>query len=282
MSFVFAEKNDKSLDIYSDTKIMLTDNAIAYFSGEQMDLLKKYGIVKTTIICPQISISFAGNDLFLASKLFEQLYEKRVFSTEDVIEMAFEIHKSAKKDDIEFIIASCEDKQLSLNCIKDGNIQYNCAFAWIGSYQAHCRFQEYRLRDNLGSAHERTVAAFLDVISGCGDETVGGFVTHVNYNSSKDCIQYSEEVTFRSSKQQNVKQGEAIHFYLNAEDGGCTYRQIPVSCEEMLLIIDQIKPQILYSRNKRCTKKDVLNKQLFSLMLPMLVCQNEKGEFVRC
>ena len=78
MSFVFAEKNNNTLNIHCDTKIGLDDSSIPLYSCEQKEAIEKYGIVKTTIICPEISISFAGNNIHLASKLFVQLSEKKL------------------------------------------------------------------------------------------------------------------------------------------------------------------------------------------------------------
>ena len=51
-----------------------------------------------------------------------------------------DIHKSAEQDDIEFIIASCENDQRLLYCIKNDDLEENCDFCWIGSAQAHNQF----------------------------------------------------------------------------------------------------------------------------------------------
>ena len=140
MSFIYAEKCNEIINIHCDTKIYLDSFAGASFSREQIELVNKYGIVKTTIICPEISISFAGNKIYLAAELFRRLYEKRIITTQDVINMAYEIHRSGEINEIEFIIASCEDGDLSLHCIKEHEVHRDCPFAWIGSPMAHCEF----------------------------------------------------------------------------------------------------------------------------------------------
>ena len=282
MSFIYAEKIEKSLHIYSDTKISFNNNSGASFSKEQMVLLNKYGIIKTTIICPTICISYAGNNIFLASELFLKLYEKRTVSLQDVLDLAMEIHLSAKKDDIEFIISSCEDNELLLHCIKEGELQSNCSFAWIGSVQAHRLFQSIRLSGNNKKASDRTSTAFAEVVSSGKDETVGGLMIEVIYKESNNCFQYEERWEYNSSKAQTVKAGETVKWYLDAKDGGFSYQQIPISCEEVIIAIDQMDSQILYSRNHRCTQKDTENTQLFSLMLPLLVRRDESGQYVRC
>lgn len=57
----------------------------------------------------------------------------RTFSTKDVVNKAHEIHLEGNNNDIEFIVASCEDGDLSLHCIKEHEVFKNCSFAWIGS-----------------------------------------------------------------------------------------------------------------------------------------------------
>ena len=70
MSFVYAEKitvnGQKTINIHGDTKIGLSDDAKLNFSIEEIDLIKRYGIVKFTILGETISIAFAGNKIFLA------------------------------------------------------------------------------------------------------------------------------------------------------------------------------------------------------------------------
>ena len=281
MSFVYAEKWNGTLSIHCDTKLSIDSLAEASFSHEQKDLIRKFGIVKTTIICPEIGISFAGNNTFLASKLFSQLYEAKSFTTQDVIDMAFSIHSSGNTDDIEFIISSCEDGVLSLHCIKEGCIQRDCQLAWIGSPIAHREFQELRLKNNSGKASDRTSTAFLEIVQGCSDDSVGGFHITAGYNALSKTMGYQECKTFQNSKPQVVQVGEEIRFYMDAQDGGFSFEQIPVTFEDLLLKIDQMEPVILYSRRLRMCDRDRNNPQLFSLMLPMLICEDGNGGWKR-
>lgn len=281
MSFVFAEKDHDIFHIYCDTKIGLEKITRANISEEQQILIEKYGIAKTTIISSEISVSFAGN-IFLASELFLQLYKKRVFSVKDVVDMAKEVHMNASPDEIEFIIAGCEDKQQVLFCIKDRKVQENCDFCWIGSSQAHSMLQKYRLESNHPQISDITPLGFFDVVNGCGDDTVGGLTITVVYDKDTNSIKYDSNEVINSSKPQVLKPGEKIKMYLSAFDGGFSQRQIPISCEEFILEIDQMGPSVLYSRNKRCTEFDMKNDQLFSLMLPMLIKKDNNGRWVRC
>ena len=80
MSFVYAEKVGKSIAIYCDTKITSGSGNSSLFSPKMQELVYRYGIVKTTIICPEIAISYAGS-ISKASKLFRVLYKKNRFYT---------------------------------------------------------------------------------------------------------------------------------------------------------------------------------------------------------
>ena len=279
MSFVYAEKWGDTFDVHCDTKIDL-EKAPVSFSSEQARLIDKYGIVKTTIICPEISISFAGNDIFRASLLFHRLFEKKTFTTNEVVDMAYETHMEGDINGIEFIVASCENNVLSLHCIKEHSIDRDCQFAWIGSPVAFQEFQEKRLKFNEGKASDRTSTAFLDVVQGCSDKSVGLFHITAGYYPFEKSIRYRECKVLQSSKQQNVLLGDAIRFFLNPADGGFSYEQIPISCEELMLQFDQMDPAVLYSRRLRITNSDLKNDQLFSLMLPMLI-KEENGSWMR-
>ena len=281
MSFVYAEKKNDTIDIYCDTKMGFDNFAGASFSEEQLKCINKYGIVKITLICPEIGIGFAGNNIYLASELFYRLYDKRVFTTNDVVEMAYDIHMRSKDNDIEFIIASCENGSLSLHCIKERMKFCDCPFAWIGSPVAHKEFQVLRNQNNLGKASDRTSTAFLEVVQTCSDETVGGFCISAGYNSWTKTLGFRERKTFQTSKEQMVKPGDAVKFYMDAEDGGFSFEQIPCSIEDLLLIIDQMEPAVLYSRRLRMNERDIKNTQLFSFMLPMVVYEDEAGNWKR-
>lgn len=152
MSLVFAEKKNVNeqeiISIHCDTKIGLLDGVGANFSIDEINLIKKYGMVKISIIGTTMCISFAGNNIFLAADLFSQLCKIRVFSVEEAVECAYSVHKGAMSpSDIEFIICSADDDVLRIDCVKDGKIINDCPSAWIGSYDAFRAFQGIRYSD---------------------------------------------------------------------------------------------------------------------------------------
>ena len=287
MSFVYAEKkkviDQETITLHCDTKIGLPVDARANFSVEEINLIKKYGIVKFSILGPTISIAFAGNKIFLAAKLFKQLSELKTFSVEQAIDKAYAIHCDAEHySDIEFIICSADDNILRIDCIKDGSIQHNCSSAWLGSYDAFCEFQRIRTSDSTKTPMEMTDRAFDSVVEGCGDDSVGIFHISASYRTDLNCFLYSEKVSFYSDKKQIVMPGENVKFFLDPSDGGFSIWQVPCNYESLIIKIDQMEPMILYSRAHRLAESNSDNPNLFGLMLPMLVKQNEKGEIVRC
>ena len=277
MSFVYAEKSDQSIEIYCDTKITPGTAKGALFSPKMQQLIDQYGIVKTTIICPKIAISYAGN-ISKASRLFYALNEKKSFSTEEVLKMAVDISKSDIPNDTDFIVASCENNQLSLGYVKDGLCSQDCQNVWIGSEIAHKEFQKGRLENNKGKASDRTSTAFLDIVQGCSDKTVGGFPIHVRTIDEKFAYNYSK--TFQIEKEQLVKPGKAIVFDMRNSEGGFSFEQLPISEEEFMLKFDQMPQALLYSRKKRIPE-EANNHMLFGLMLPMLLFEDESGVWRR-
>ena len=287
MSFVYAEKktviDQEIITIHSDTKIGLPDDAKANFSVEEIDLINKYGIVKFSIVGPTMCIAFAGNKIFLAAKLFAQVCELKTFSVEEAVERAYIVHNDADHySDIEFIICSADDNVFRIDCIKDGSVQRNCSSAWLGSYKAFREFQRIRMSDPAKTPTEMTDSAFESVVQGCLDDSVGRFYISGRYRPDLKSFWYSERLALHSVKEQTVKAGEAIKFFLAPSDGGYSYRLIPCGVDSLLMDIDQMEPMILYSRGHRLVESNINNPNLFGLMLPMLVKQKENGEIVRC
>ena len=140
---VYAEKLDEVIFIYCDTKITHGQKGGALFSPQMQELVDRYGIVKTTIIWPEVAISLAAN-VSKAASLFRALDEKKSFSTEEVLEIAKNISDSVIRGDTDYIIESCEDGQVRLGCVKNGHSVADCQNVWIGSRVAHNEFPKER------------------------------------------------------------------------------------------------------------------------------------------
>ena len=287
MSFIYAEKyreddsDRESIRILCDTKVTPGRFTSAHFSEAEADLVKKYGIVKSTICCPELCVSFAGNNTLYASELFRLLNDKGSFEPEVVSSYALSIHQKAPSlDDIEFIVTYFLNGQLHIDCVKNGSLQRDCLFAHIGSEDAFSEFQRIRLTSG-GDPAKQTELAFSNVVAGCKDNTVGGRAIGVSYDYEINSFVYQWERAFHTEKSQTVALGEPIVFYSSANDGGYSYEVVHMDIENVLFIIDQMEPEILYSRRSRVDARDVDNPHLFGLMLPMLVEPNDKGEIIR-
>ena len=286
MSFVYAEKvysetaEKESIRILCDTKIEMGRYSPAHFSAREYRLVSQYGIVKSTICNPQLCISFAGNNILYASKLFRELAGMESFELPDVSELALKVHQEAgSSNDIEFIIAYYSDEQTHLDCVKNGVLYRDQIVSYIGSDVAFSEFQKARLSEGR-DAKKHTQQAFRDVVSGCRDTSVGGRVLEVSYFFDDNTFMYTWERSYTTGKDQIVKPGECINFCTSANDGGYSYEVIHQDIQNVFFNIDQMKPAILYSRQIRIDSSDKENPSLFGLMLPILVEPKPDGTFV--
>lgn len=131
-------------------------------------------------------------------------------------------------------------------------------------------------------AYKRTTRAFQSVVDGGADDTVGGITVSVIFDYQAKRFIYGWERAFYTSKPQIVQPGGAISFHLSASDGEYSHEIVPIDLQNVLCVVDQMNPRILYSRNFRLDSSDIENPHLSGLMMPMLVKVNEKGEYVRC
>ncbi len=207
---------------------------------------------------------------------------------DEVSDLALSIHRGASsRNDIEFIVSSYQNDTVHIDCIKDNTIYKDVPNAHIGSEDAFRHFQELRIRsDNANRVHEsvykRTTRSFQSVVDGGIDDTVGGITVSVIFNYQDKSFIYGWERALYTSKPQIVKPGEALSFHLSASDGGYSHEIVPIDLQNVLCVVDQMNPCILYSRNFRLDSSDIENPHLSGLMMPMLVKINEKGEYVRC
>ena len=287
MSFIYAEKyreadsNREAVRILCDTKVSSDNHSQSNFSKAAYELILKYGIVKSTICCPDLCVSFAGNNTIYATKLFEQLDKMKAFEVEDVSDYAFALHKGTPNiNDIEFIITYFSNDQIHIDCIKNGVLKRDIPLAHIGSEDAFRDFQKIRLSAGSDVAAQ-TNRAFHEVVAGCKDATVGGRAVEVTYDYQSNSFAYRWKRAFYSSKDQTVNPGDSIVFYTSASDGGYSYEIEQKDIENVLFIIDQMKCSILYSRRFRVESSDVTNRNLFGLMMPMLVEVKDNGEIIR-
>lgn len=277
MSFVFAVKHTHEFDgckkkltyICSDTKVSLDGTSKETWGDKTWTLVNKYGLIKSVIVGPKCCVSFAGNNIAHAHKLLSQLYDKGMFSEDELLELALNIHRNAPVDDIEFIIAIAdEEDETELICIKDGEMRRNCISAWIGSQRAFSCMQEYRLGKPENSKLYAT--AFNHAMHCCGDDSVGGFSISVKYDSSEKQFMYPDRLEIEVVRAQEVMSGMQVNLTGSAEEGACTLYYHP-SSEDVAIEIGQANLMILYTKKCRLESKDSFNPHTQHFPLPILI-----------
>lgn len=244
MSFVYAI-NSVDFSIMSDTKIALNDELINLWNTEnERRLIRQVGLIKAIIVSPNIVVCYAGNNIDKAAELFREIKSVRN-SLEQIIEKAYEIHKNAEIDDIEFIIGYCDKSRRELISIKDRQIVRGCKVAWIGSWDAYHEFK--RMEDEISDekikgkmlivyegdgktrtepVDEETVRIselekiFREIVESGVDSTVGGMTVRIRIPRGEDTFQYMAGVNIIAGGwTQTVERGEAIQLYQGAEKG---------------------------------------------------------------
>lgn len=296
MSFIYAEKyrsediGVESVRILCDTKIIPDEYTSMHFSEVQCDCVTKYGIVKSTICNPQLCVSYAGNNILFAARLFSKLRDMESFENDEVSALALDVHNEAaalhstddpnRYDDIEFLITYYHNGNYHIDRVKQGTIERDLPLASIGSKEAFEVFQKERLSlGGIVSKHTRSV--FRDVVAGCKDDSVGGRVVEIEYDRSADSFAFHRENAYYTEKPQIIRLGDTIIRSTSASDGGYSYEVVHQDIQNVFYVIDQMKPAILYSRQFRVSEKDLQNPNLFGIMLPMLTELNGNGTVTR-
>lgn len=272
MSFIYAEKSKienygetiNLTQIYSDTKTKLIGAYKKNWSKEARVMINKYGFAKTINVCPNFSVSFAGNDTGYAHVFLEWLYSVPNFTEEEAINKAFTIHNSTNKNDIEFILCYADDKnETHIACIKERNIHRDCSSAWIGSYSAFCTLQKLRTGPVTTFDHFRTAA------EECKDDSVGGFIICDIYNESEARFMFNERLEASADRIQIVPPNGIIEFSRLSETGDCTMHYIS-DFNDVIIEFLQNKTTIVYSNRYRYTEEDKNNPHTNRFLLPMI------------
>ncbi len=277
MSFVYAEKTQKDfgqeisfpIKIYSDTKTELIGAYKSNWSEQAYKLIKRFGFTKCINICSNMALSFAGNNTAYAHDLLNWMESKGKFDEEDAIEKAFEIHKSANKDDIEFIICYVDDNNENhIVCIKERQILRDVSSAWIGSPKAFRELQ--KIRSEEGYPINISFSLFQRAVEKCKDDSVGGFLICDCYDANERQFIFQERLEAYGAGPQIIPPGGIIAFNRPAETGDCTIHFIPDPFE-VIIEFYQNSTILLYTRRYRYSEIDTNNKHTNHFLLPMLV-----------
>lgn len=275
MSFVYAVKESIKYDdcvheltcIYSDTKISIDGTCKTNWGKRTREMIENYGLVKSVIVGPRCCISFAGNNIAYAHRLLYKLFEAKQFEEDELINLAWEIHRIAPKNDIEFIICIADETdKTEIICIKNQSIQRNCPYAWIGSEDAFSHLQKYRMAD--ASHLNSYLMAFKYAMDCCKDGSVGGFCISVIFSHSSHQFEYQERMELAVEREQKVLPGMPIKLVGGAEEGASTLHYYP-SDLGVEIQIDQINLTIVYTSKYRLESEDCEKAETKHFLLPI-------------
>lgn len=277
MSLIYAHKTFFGTRVLSDTKPSIDANDIdrlkKRFTKEEFNNFIKYGVVKTVIYKPNITISSAGM-LEHFNKLLGYLETNNITNIEDILKAATDIHNRYDKD-TDFIITT----EYDIYEIKDGKYE-KVEFSWIGDSDAFSRFQEQKsnfafderscstkdfTKEEIDAFKEKDKIdfAFQKVIDDETIDSVGGILV-ICYTVKSDNYEYwfeSKYATFSGfNYKQILKPGNGIIFSHEISDGGFEYFVLE-SKTNFSIYLNQVKLGIAYD-------KGYSDSEYCNLMLP--------------
>ena len=278
MSFIYANKEElkfgdeviKQLHICSDTKATFGNN-YSNWTEKTKKAIDIWGIIKTLIITPKCCISFAGNNIIHVHKLLSWLDDRRTVSVDEMCEKAYEIHKAAPDNDIEFIVCHIDSQdEHHITCIKNKKIEFDCVNAWIGSQKTFLLMQDYRMKSFQDNPNVNdSTLLFRKAVKETTDPTVGGlFLIDVRTSLQNEFV-YSEKMESVYNLPQTIQSGKAIVLFGSVSEGGYTVNYHE-SQEEVIIDIQQADLTVCFTKKYRLTQSDVDNHNLKYFLLPIL------------
>lgn len=196
MTLVVGRITQGGIRVDSDSRITdpnIVSNKNSIFSG----------LLKTIILNPSISVSYAGG-VETAQKAIETLYNLKNFEINTIKSLLLKINIESGNE-TDFLIASLENQPL-LYKISNGKIEPSNSFHWIGDIDAFNLFQREFL-PNLKSIDAKHISsihsdAFDKVIENDKIESVGGF--HITVHRTKFGLEYLFKMQIMSGQPTSV------------------------------------------------------------------------------
>lgn len=218
MTLVVGRIFQGGIRIDSDSKItdpQIVDNRNNIFSG----------LLKTIILNPNISVSYAGG-VEIAQKAIEELYKLNSFEINSVKSLLLKINIDNNYE-TDFLIASLENQPL-LYKISNGKIEPSNSSHWIGDIDGFNLFQsEYlpKLKSydpkHIFSTHSD---AFEKVIESKKIESIGGF--HITVHRTQLGLEYLTKMQISIGQPTSItlsgNQSKILPFG-NAQTGAFSY-----------------------------------------------------------
>ncbi len=207
MSLVICKNINNKIYIESDSRI--TD-----INAARKESI--YGILKTIILHPKISISFAGN-IYLAEKAIQEIFLHKKLTIDYLIETLLKYNKD-NNNEVEFILCLISNNT-SNEIIKISNsfVDRNLLTAWIGDINGFNVFQSqfHNLKESGINEAKALEQAFSSVIENQEITTVGDFQISTHTETSiegnfmfqytgKFGVYLNESQTFNATETKNT------------------------------------------------------------------------------
>jgi hypothetical protein len=219
MSLLVAKLERDNLFIVSDTKLTYPENQDSKTVSNPKD-----GVVKVSILNPNIFIAFAG-DVEAADKAIAECRTKG-FDLIELINYLHSVHLGANKE-VEFIIGSAyKGTKNNLVLIKDGITEKNLLSCWIGSRDGFSFFQKafQELKEKKKNApfdmQSLTEDALIQVCESAIVPEVNGFV--ITVASKMGQFEYIQSVRSYIASQTFQGSGPFVIGHSTAQQGGYT------------------------------------------------------------
>ncbi len=286
MSLIYAHKTNFGIRILSDSKLTVAvddkDRLKSILSKQEFDNIIRYGVIKTVIYQPSITISAAGI-LEHFNELLGYLQSNRITIIDEILKKTEEIHNKYNRD-TDFIITTKD----TIYEIKNGQYQI-VDFSWIGDKDAFSKFQEEKFKyifdekkyssemlteSEIQSLEEIDKVEFSlkKVIENQTIDSVGGFlvICALSENTNFEYEYFSRFCSFSGFDSiQTLNPGENVVFFHKISDGGFSC-QILDSKSKFLVYLNQINIGIVYDNGYSDEKYS-------NLLLPFIVnCSYEE------
>lgn len=200
MSLVICKKFNNKLYVESDSRI--TD-----INSARKESL--YGVIKTVILHPKISISYAGN-IYIAERAILEIFAFKKLTIGYLLETLLRYNKD-NNNSVEFILAIISHNAASeIIRIKNFSVERNLEAAWIGDIDGFNLFQKqfHNKRQSGKNELDAFREAFAFVVDNPEVQTVGDFQisTHtIASTTGHSRFLYAEKFGILSNESQTFK-----------------------------------------------------------------------------
>lgn len=197
--------------IYENKIYIESDSKVTDKNSVKNDPLTS--VIKTLILHPFISLSYAGN-IHFAEKAIDEFFNKKIDSISDFLELLISINvESLHKTD--FVVASLINNSPKFYRIKNGTVEKDLTSIWLGDLEAFNNYQKeyHSLSEDEANIPKNMETAFQKVIIDPNIKSVDHFqislTTQEKIWQGNDIFLYREKVIVQTTLAQelNFKNG---------------------------------------------------------------------------